>query len=163
VSKSLFVKKLLLPLIAGCGLILPFTQLQATEFADETFGGFAAGKEFTLTVTERLSIKTVGSDVTRHVPIPRGMPDFRKGQKVNFIIGRRGQLKGPGFSITFKDDERRINFYSINPSGFSSEGSAATVTKTAKRDRPTGASLTFYQFRFSGFKPVTSSVSYLLE
>ena len=157
------MKTLLLPLIAGCGVLLPLTQLHAAEVAGETFGGFAAGKEFTLTVTERVSIKTVGSHVTRHAAVPNGMPDFHKGRKVNFTIGKKGQLKAVGISIAFQTGKSRINFYSNNPNGFSSQGEAATVTKTVKRDRPTGATLTFYQFRFSGFRPITNSVSYVLE
>jgi hypothetical protein len=81
------VNKLLLPLIVGCGALLPFTQLQATGIAGETFGGFARGKQFKLIVTERASIRTTGSHVTRHVAVPDGMPDFNKGRIVKFTIG----------------------------------------------------------------------------
>lgn len=142
--------------------MLPFTQLQATGIAGETFGGFARGKQFKLIVTERASIRTTGSHVTRHVAVPDGMPDFNKGRIVKFTIGKNGRLIGPGFSITYRSSKSRINYYSNNPSGFSSEGEAATVSKTS-RNKPTGATLTFYKFRFSGFKPVTNSVSYVLE
>lgn len=156
------VNKLLLPLLVGCGALLPFTQLQAIGIGSETFGGFAKGKQFKLTITERVSTSTTGSHVNKHAAVPDGMPDFRKGRIVKFTIGKNGRLNGPGFSITYRSSSSRINYYSINPVGLSSEGDAATVFKTA-RNKPTGATLTFYKFQFSGFKPVSNSVSYVLE
>lgn len=156
------MNKLLLPLIVGCGALLPFSHLQAAEIARNTYGGFAVGKQFTLTVTERTSIRTSGSHVTKHAAVPEGMPDFNKGRKVKFTIGNKGKLVGPGFSIIYRSSKSRVNIYSNNPSGITSDGQAATVSKTAK-NWPTRATLTFYKFRFSGFRPVMNSVSYVLD
>ena len=156
------MKTLIIPLIAGFGTFLSFSELHAAEIAGRTFGGFTRGQQFTLTVTEKISIRTSGSHVTKNVPVPDGMPDFNKGRNVKFTIGKAGRLTGSGFSILFQAGKPRINIYSNNPSGFSSEGEAATVSKNSNA-KPTGATLTFYKFRFSGFKPVTNSVSYVLE
>lgn len=156
------MKTQLIPLLAGCAALLPFSGLQAADVAGRTYGGFLPGKVFTLTVTERSSIRTSGISVTKHVAIPDGMPDFNKGQDVKFKIGRYGRLNGPGFSITYRSSKSRVNFYSNNPGGFSSDGEAATVSKNSN-NKPIGATLTFYKFRFSGFKPVTNSVSYVLD
>lgn len=156
------VNTLIIPILAGFGTILSFSDLHAVEVVGRSFGGFTRGQQFTLTVTERVSIRTSGSHVSRNVPVPEGMPDLKKGSDVTFTIGKGGRLKGPGFSILFESGKPRINLYSNNPDGFSSEGEAAAVFKN-DNGKATGATLTFYRFRFSGFRPITHSVSYVLE
>lgn len=153
---------LIIPIIAGFGAILSSSELRAAESVAKSYGGFTRGQEFKLTVTEKVSIRTSGTQVTRNVPVPDGMPDFNKGRSIKFTIGKAGRLMGPGFSIRFQSGKPRINLYSNNPSGYSSEGEAATVSKDSNR-KATGATMTFYRFRFSGFRPVINSVSYVLE
>ena len=150
------------PIIAICATLLPFTQLQAAETPPIKFGDFAPGKKFTLTVTKRTTVHTRGTRVTKGVPVPDGMPDFQVGRDVNFTIGAKGQLKGSGFSITYRSSRNRTNFYSNDPTGFTSDGQAASISKTYTH-KPTGGRLVFYNFRFSGFTPVTDTVTYLLD
>lgn len=156
------VKTLLLPILAGCGAILSFSSLQAEESATRNYGGLAPGKQFTLKVTERRSVQTKWAHATRNVPVPDGIPDLRKGRNVEFTIGRFGQLKGPGFSIAFRSRSFSSNVYSNNHDGDSSEGEAAVVRKKPW-NKPTWVSLTFYEFKFSGFVPTTNTVTYVME
>lgn len=156
------VNTLIIPIVAGLGTILSFSDLHAVEVQARTFGGFTKGQQFTLTVTDKSSIRTSGTHVSKNVPVPEGMPDLAKGSDVTFTIGKGGRLKGPGFSILFESGKPRVNLYSNHPDGFSSEGEAAAVFKNGN-GKPTGATLTFYRFRFSGFRPITHSVSYVLE
>lgn len=153
------MKTLLLPLLAGCAALLPVNSSQAAGPVGKTYGGFSPGKTFTLTVTERSSVRTKGDDADKDVPVPAGWPDFQEGQKVKFTIGSKGQLTGPGFSITFRDEEGRVNTYSNNPSLSGPEGEAATVVKN-RNDKPRRATLTFYKLRFSGLIPITNTVNY---
>jgi hypothetical protein len=150
------------PIIAICATLLPLTQLQAAETLATKFGGFEAGKKFTLTVSNRTSVRTNGTQVTKNVSVPAGIPDFRVGRDVNFTIGASGQLKGDGFSIIYRSSRYQTNFYSNKPSGFISDGQAASVSKTST-NKPTGAKLVFYTFRFSGFTPITNTVTYYLD
>ena len=154
------MKTLLLPLLAGCTLLLPVHMARAED--SETYGGFAPGKTFTLTVTDKSSVRTKGVDADKNVPVPKGWPAFAEGDKVKFTIGDDGQLTGPGFSITFRDEKGRLNIYSNNPRFSSPKGQAATVIKNRK-ERVRKATLTFYRLRFSGLIPVTNTVLYELE
>lgn len=151
------MKNRLLPLLIG-GALLPFGDLSAQE----TYGDFTPGQTFTFTVTEKTVRKTRGTSVRRDVPVPNSIPDFAVGQNVQFTIGGRGQLKGPGFSIAFEGEEGRFNFYSNDPSFDEPNGEAATVRKSS-RNRPKSATLTFYKFKFDGFVPVTTVVHYILD
>ncbi|MES2440171.1 MAG: hypothetical protein V4584_13970 [Verrucomicrobiota bacterium] len=150
----------LLSILIGCGTLLPLAKLEAAP--GKTYGGFAPGKTFTFTVDEKKSYKTKGVKLTKNAPVTDGVPDFAEGESVKFTIGKKGQLKGPGFSITHRTSEEGENFYSNNPSASSSKGDAARVEKTPK-GRPTEATLTFYRISFSGFIPVTNTVTYKLE
>lgn len=153
------MKKHLLPILAGCAALVPLIPSQADG---QTFGGFAPGKIFRLTVTERSSVRTRWFDTKENVPVPDGIPDFQEGQTVRFKIGLRGQLKGPGFAIRYRRSENRVNFYSNNPTVSSPQGDAARVSKTRSKE-PKSATLIFYKLRFSGIVPITNSVRYELE
>lgn len=149
------MNKLLLPILAGT--ILPLVPLQAAP--GKTFGGFKPGKTFTLTVTDRESIKTTNGDVDRGVPIPSGLPKFKVGDKVKFTIGDKGALRGPGFKIQYEDNSGMRNFYSNEPSGSVGKGDNATVRRGDKKT----ATLVFYKYKLSGFKLTTNSVTYKLK
>jgi hypothetical protein len=151
------MKASLLPILLGFGTLLPAPAARAAEF-----GGFEPGQTFSFTVTDKSSNRTRGGRLTKNVPVPRGIPDFDEGQTVNFVIGARGQLTGPGFSIRFRRDEADVNFYSRNSRSSSFSGSAATVSKT-RNDVPEEATLTFFRLRFSGFTPISHVVHYKLE
>ncbi len=152
--------KTTLLLIAASAAWLANSPVQAVE--PKTFGTFHAGDTFSLRVTERSSIRAKGDDAPKAAPVPPGVPNFSKGQKVQFTIGARGQLKGSGFSIKFKGRVGVVNAYVNDPSWSAPEGDAATVVKT-EEDAPSHATLTFYRFSFSGFIPVLKTVRYQLE
>jgi hypothetical protein len=151
------MKYLLLPLLVGCTALLPTTPLRA-----ETFGDFTAGQTFTLKVTERETTRTKGLKTATNVALPAGIPDFAVGENVKFTIGRQGQLKGPGFVITFRRGTDRVNFYANRPTLSSPSGDAAAVRKNL-RGKPVRAALTFYDFNFSGLIPVVVTAEYVLE
>ncbi len=148
-------------LLAAGTTWLGVSPMQAADPA-KTFGTFHAGDSFSLRVTERSSIRAKGDDPAKAAPIPAGVPDFPKGQKVKFTIGTQGQLKASGFSIKFKGRVGFVNAYSNDPSWSSPEGDAATAVKT-EQGAPSHATLSFYRFSFSGFIPVLNTVRYQLE
>ena len=155
------MKKLLFPILAGCAALLPVSSLRAADPAT-TFGGFTPGQTFTMTVTDATSVRTKGTDADRNVPVPDGWPDLKEGDSVKFVIGKNGQLTGPDFSITYKSEKERINLYSNNPTLTSPRGEAAVISKNHV-DKPRVVRLTFYKLHFSGFLPVTNTVTYKLE
>ena len=88
------MKTLITALVACCAALLPITQAQAAEPAAKKYGDFKPGDTFTLKVA---SVAPFG---TR----PSNFHVFKKGQKVKFRIGSKGQLTGPSFSINFTHD-----------------------------------------------------------
>ena len=110
------MKQLLLQTIACCAILLPFSQVEA-----KTFGEFKPGKAFTLTVDQVISVKTVGFTYNTKAAIPAGVPKFKKGQKVKFKIGKKGQLTAKGLSIPYKSDAGTSNTYFVVTTGTSSK------------------------------------------
>jgi len=153
------MKQRFLPILLGCSALLPIAPLQAAE---TTFGGFTAGQTFKMTVTERFTARVKGFKVTKNVAVPDSIPDFAVGDSVKFTIGTKGQLKGPGFVITYRRDNGRTNVYHNRPTLNSPDGDAAVVHKSLT-DKPVRTALTFYDFRFSGIIPVVTTVSYELK
>lgn len=151
------MNKLLIPIFAGA--MLPALSIQATA---KTYGDFEPGQTFTLKVTDKESIRTENDDVDRDVPVPKDLPRFQIGDAITFSIGPKGALKGPGFTIRYREDEDRLNLYSNNPSGSASKGDTATIRKGSK-GKPTKGTLVFYKYRFSGFKLITNSVTYKVD
>ncbi len=151
------MKKLLFPILAGCAALLPVNSLLAADY-----GGLEPGKTFTMTVTSATSVRTKGLDGDRNVRVPDGWPDLKEGDTLTFVIGKKGQLTGPGFSIGYKTEEGRINLYSNNPSFSYPRGESAAITKNYQ-DKPKVVRLTFYKLHFSGFTPITNTLTYKLE
>lgn len=155
------MKKLLIPIVAGFAALLPVSSLRAADPA-ATYGGLVPGQTFTMTVTDASSVRTRGTNADHDVPVPDGWPDLKEGDSVQFVIGNRGQLTGPGFSISYKSEKNNVNLYSNNPSFSSPRGEAAAITKNDK-DKPRVVRLTFYKLHFSGLIPITNTVTYKLE
>lgn len=147
-------------MLAACSVLLPVGSLCAAD--STTYGGFVPGKTFTMTVTNATSIRTKGDDLDHDVPVPDGWPDLQVGQTMTFTIGDKGQLTAPGSSITYKSEKDRLNLHSNNPSFRSPEGEAAAITKS-RTEKPRVVRLTFYKLHFSGFTPVTHTVTYKFE
>ena len=151
------MKKLLFQALACAAVLLPFSQVQA-----KTYGGFRPGKTFTFTVQEVVSIKAVGFNKPVKAPIPAGVPKFKKGQKVKFTIGAKGQLTATGLSIPYKADGGSANVYSVVKTGANPSTNLAQVFKNT-RSRPIGVALTFVRGKYSGFTTTTNSVTYTLR
>jgi hypothetical protein len=144
-------------LIAILGMLLPMTSLEAAP-ASKKFGGFTAGQKFKLTVTEKKSVKYKPGSGKKNVAVPKGIPDFAKGETITFTIGKSGQLKGSGFSIVYRESGNGENYYANE----GRNGEVASVEKT-KKNVPTEATLIFYKNTFSGIRPVNYTVKYELE
>ena len=152
------MKKLIFQAIACCAVLLPIAKVQAA-----TYGGWAPGKTFTFTVTERVTAKTVGTKVTQNVAVPSGIPDYKKGQVVKFTIGAKGQLTGPdGLSLPFKQDAITANVYGTLPTATKPNPNIGQVFKTAK-NKPVSVALSFFKVSISGYTPTTTTVVYTLK
>ena len=159
------MKTLLVQALVLCGALLPLAQAQAGGPASKTFGGFSPGKKFILTVQSMTSSQSIGSKTKAVVPVPTGIPNFKKGQTVKFIIGTRGQLTGPGFSIPFLGTSPLINTYAKLPSIKSLSPNGAGVYKNSL-GKPVGSSLVFYKYRIAGSSVnglTINQVSYVLK
>ncbi|MEO7097927.1 MAG: hypothetical protein ABI162_01100 [Luteolibacter sp.] len=150
------MKKLLFQAIVCCATLLPLAQANA-----KTYGGWLPGKTFTFTVTERVTAKTVGAKVTKNVAVPAGIPNFKKGAKVKFTIGAKGQLTATGMSLPFKEDATTANVYATLPTAANPRANVGQVYKNGKK--PTGVSLSFIKVTLSNFIPTTTTVVYVLE
>lgn len=149
------MKQLLLKTIACAAVLLPLST-QA--------GNFPKGTTFTRTVTEKISSKTVGFKVIKKTPVPAGIPNFKVGQKVKFVIGPKGQLqiKKNGVSIPFKSDGGSANVYVVPPSRTKPSGDIGEVFKDST-GKPTSVALSFFKTKVSGFTATTNTVVYTLE
>lgn len=152
------MKRFILP-IAGSIALVSSSAFAAVP-AGTTIGGFEPNTTFTLKVKKVVSTRTKNLNVRKNVPIPSSLPKFEKGQEIEFVIGKDGQLKGPGFSIDFKRAKRAVNLYA---DGSIKNGEAATVAKVGEEPTVIGAVLTFYKTGTSGFSVVTNEVVYMLE
>lgn len=152
------MKRFILPIASS------FALLSSTAFAagpaGKTIGGFEPKTTFTLKVKKVVSTRTKNLNVKKNVPIPPSLPKFKKGDEIQFEIGKDGQLKGPGFSIDFKRAKRAVNLYA---DGTLKNGEAATVAKVGEEPEVIGAVITFYKTHTSGFSFVTNEVVYMLE
>lgn len=153
------MKRFILPIIAGSIALLSSSAF-AADPAVEKIGGFEPKTTFTLKVKKVVSTRTKNFNIEKNVPIPPSLPKFKKGDEIQFEIGKDGQLKGPGFSIDFKRAKRAVNLYA---DGTLKNGEAATVAKVGEEPEVIGAVLTFYKTSTSGFSIVTREVVYVLE
>lgn len=151
------MKQLLLHTIACCAVLLPFSQAEA-----KSFGGFSPGKTFTFTVKVKTVTKTTGFTVKENAPVPDGVPNFKKGEKVTFTVGAKGQLTAKGMSIPFKKDGNIVNTYITNVTSSNPRVDLGHVYKT-RSDKPTGVGLSFTRTKGSGLNTSVTAVAYALE
>lgn len=138
------------------------SHLQAAEPVDKLFGGFKPGKKFTFTVSKVICDKgrLAGGD-REEIPIPKDFPAFIVGQKMTFTIGRKGQLKGPGFSFLLINPLHRKNYY-VSPGGIF-EGGDALVYKSSL-SKPLSVKLSFDKLTGDAFhNTILKRVEYTLE
>ncbi len=159
------MKNIIIRLFAILGMLVIATNVHAAGVAGRNFGGFKPGKSITLTVKQVVSSQSTGAKVKSKVPVPDGIPKFKKGQKVDFKIGKSGELKGSGFSIAFVKSTDTTNSYAKQPTSKTPSPNCATIFKDSK-GKPVAATMTFYLYRLNGLTLSGLSVNlvaYVLE
>lgn len=156
------MKHLFTSLIISCAALLPVATVNATpvnkvtSFGAKTYGGFKAGYKFNLKVAEVTVIKTAGN-------VPKSIPKFKKGEKISFTIGAKGQLTAPKkVNIAFKGVSANINEYLTTGKDPMKLTSSGRIVKNPK-GKPTEGVLNFNINTLSGFVPNSYQVSYTLE
>ena len=148
-----------------CGAFALPSSVQAGGPASKTFGDLRAGQKFTFTVQSVISSQSFGNKKKATVPVPDGIPAFKTGQRVKFVIGRKGELTGPGFSIPLLGTSPSINSYAKLPDQSSPSPNGGGVSKNSAA-MPVGATLIFYKYRGAGstIQGLTiNQVSYVLK
>jgi hypothetical protein len=156
------MKSLLIKTLTCCFALLPFAQVQAAGAAGKTFGGFAAGAKFQMTVKEA-PVATVASIRGGGLvnKIPAGFPNYRVGTKVNFKIGAKGDLVVAKFSIPLSTSSESSNTYSPKKKADASKLSQAGMSKNA--GKPIFMNLVLRKATGSGMSTKVTQVVYLLE
>lgn len=158
------MKQLLTKIIACAAILLPVTAGATTyePFRAKTYGGWEPGKTFEFRIASRTIAK--GSlDGVKATKVPKGIPSFKKGDKIKFVIGKKGQLTVPKkFSLPFNADGGTVNEYLIAPDEDRPQGDSGQVFKNSK-DKPIGGFLTFSKFVIDGFDSATYLVNYSFE
>lgn len=122
-------------------------------------GGFSPGQTFTLTVEDRQCFQTKGKKTVQTFIVPTGIPKFDIGQTVKLTIGKKGQLKGPGFSLAFEEGNRDYNEYLSARTVKNPTPDSALLTKDSPREVQ---QVSFY-FYDKKTKKESYSVTYLLR
>ncbi len=156
------MKTLLLPLLVCTASLLPFSQAHAVESASPSFGGFTPGLKFTFKVT-KVECTKLEKFVYTKTAVPKGVPKFRKNQKVTFTIGKKGQLIGPGLLLTYKSTSQPSNSY-VHRVGSNFNEDEVTIYKDSL-GKPVSAGLTLYKEVHGGFAsiPVVYTVRYQMS
>ncbi|RYD49424.1 MAG: hypothetical protein EOP85_01650 [Verrucomicrobiaceae bacterium] len=136
------MRTLLPAIVIACGALLPVATVHAApasqlgEFAAKKFGGFKAGYKFKLKVTDVTVVSTLAK-------APKGVPVFKKGSKIPFKIGKKGELTAPKkVKIPFDSTTATINEYLKRGSDPKKLTSTARITKDSKGKASLG-SMTF--------------------
>jgi hypothetical protein len=156
------MKKLLLQLLVCATALFPLAHAETASFAGKTFGGFPPGATFKLTMNEVPVATTAGlSGVKVLKNIPAGYPKYKKGSKVTFKIGKKGELMVGNFSIPFRSTTATGNTYSSKSSVTTANLSQAAFTKA--NGKVTFMNLVLRKVSGSGFSTKTTQIMYLLE
>ena len=145
-------------------LVLAAALLPLASHAKD-FGALKPGDKFTLTVRKMTSTKQLGYFGTEEsAPVPRGVPNFKKGKKIRFKVGRKGQLIAGKLQIAFAHgDKKSVEF---NSSEESADG-MTTLTRNAeiaiKRKKPSSGTLSFFSNRLGPGTPEFRTVVYELR
>lgn len=140
--------------------ILPAAFSQSESPAPAVFGGLVPGTEFTLKVSQKKSSDLAGG---KHaVPIPKGVPNFKRDRNVTFKIGAKGQLLAKGISLPFQDSSGTTNGYYIPPEQNAPSSDVAEVEMDAS-GRVIRVSLAFVRVIKAKGHSSTVNVYYTLE
>ncbi|MEO5715845.1 MAG: hypothetical protein ABIT37_20365 [Luteolibacter sp.] len=151
------MKHLLLKLLVCSAALLPVAQAQTP--AAKTYGGFTPGAKFTLKVSKVTSTK-LQNFVSTKCPIPTGIPKFKKGAKVVFTVGKKGEWTCSGMSLPFVKDNGPSNNYVKHSSTNFNDDEADVFKDTAKK--AVGADIFLYKETHGslGTIPVVYTVKY---
>lgn len=154
------MKNLLVSAIVAAASLLPFHNAEAQGMS---FGGFEPNYKFTFTVQDVVSIKTQGALAPpTKAPIPRGLPKYKKGQKVKFKIGNKGQIIAKGMNIPFSADRPTANVYTRVTTGLKAKTDTCTIAKSSN-NKATAATIAFLRYSGSPFNMTTYSLTYTLR
>lgn len=150
-----------LKLLVCTASLLPLSQARAGGPVGKSFGGFAAGSKYTLTVTKVESTK-LEMFVSKKCPVPAGVPNFKKGQKVKFTVGKKGEWTGPGINLSYVSNDGPSNNYVDRKSKNFNADEADVYKDTA--NKAVGAKLFLYKEVHGGLGsiPVVYTVTYVL-
>lgn len=154
--------KTLFTALIFCTALLPMAHSQTVEPARSTYGGFEPGKTFAFNVVKKVTTRTSGTDVTNGVPVPKGIPAYKKGERVKFTIGEKGQLITSEMSMKFDAKSPAANMYVKLADANSGKRHVAIVYKTSG-GKPKAVAINFYSINLSGFNPTITTVTYKLE
>jgi hypothetical protein len=153
------MKSIILKTIIACAALLPFSVTQAGQF-----GPFNAGDKINVEITARESFKTSLAGNAVSTPVPAGVPKFNVGRKVTFTIGKRGELKGPGFSVSFVPTGSTSNvasYYTFSRRNLTQ--TAAQIFTGVGSNLETTGTLQFVKTTIRGRTPTVTSVAYVYE
>ncbi|RYD18305.1 MAG: hypothetical protein EOP88_23030 [Verrucomicrobiaceae bacterium] len=154
------MKKLLIALFATFGVLAPATILAAPvsqlSASVKKYGGFKPGHQFTLRVVDKDVDKIAGS-------VPNEIPNFKEGNKIEFTIGKKGELTArDGVWVKYDDGSKGKNRYQRTGSRPTKLTSHATIYKD-KKGTPTSGKLVFNIVSFDNILPMPYEVTYRLK
>lgn len=153
------MKTILLPVAIA---VTSLFSLPSVEAQEKSFGGFKPNYKFTLRVQNVVSIKSQGLVVQPvKAPIPKGLPKYKKGQKVKFKIGNKGELIAKGTNLPFSADAGSANVYTTVTTGKNAKTYTGTIAKS--KNKATAATLAYLQYSGSPFSMKTYSLTYTLR
>lgn len=165
------MKTLIAAIVVCLGTVLPNANAQqadaspaaASALFKKDYGGLNPGKQFSFKVEEAIIAKASLSGSQRIKKAPKGMPNYKEGQKIKFKIGKNGELTGPGFKMKLQKDGvsavQNVYTSGIDKKHPSTQPSVAIVYKNTD-GKPIGVALNFYKVDVKGFKTTTYSVFY---
>lgn len=145
-------------------LILAIALLPLPSIAKD-YGPLKPGDKFTLTVKKVSSTKQTGYfGPEEKAKIPGKVPKFKKGRKIRFKVGPKGQLIAKKLRIAYAHGDKKYVEYN---SSEDSDGGLTMFTRNAeiaiKRNKPVSGTLSFFYNRYASGTPKIRTVVYELK
>lgn len=143
-------------LFLAAAVLLPLTSVEAGS------SGFKNGTTFMLKVAKvQSTIQTGYFGTETKSKIPKGIPKFKKGARIAFKIGRKGELTGKGFTMDYAHASSKIVEYNSFEQGTVNYTQNAEISRKSKK--ATGGTMSFFIQDFSSGEPVFRTVVYTLK